>query len=91
MSTFSGVFMRGYLKSIQRGRANVPVGNVNIAISAVNTARSLLTYLGHYHGGGSTFDDIGCHVALQSSTVIRAERGGSSGVISVSWELAEYH
>lgn len=91
MSTYNEIFLGGSIKSIQRGQLTVPPAGANATITAVNTAKTELRYLGHYHGGGSTFDDIGCSVYLLNSTTVRATRGGSSGSISVSWELTEYY
>lgn len=79
------------IKSIQRGQLTVPSGGASATITTVNTAKTELRYLGHYHGGGSTFDDVGCLVYLLNSTTVRATRGGSAGSISVSWELTEYY
>lgn len=91
MSTFNEIFLGGARKSIQRGTVSVPPSGLFLTIAAVNPAKTELRFLGAYHGGGSTFDDISAFFRLIGPTTIQFHRAGAAGTVNVSWELTEYY
>lgn len=73
------------IKSIQRG---VGTGSASgtITISAVNTAKTELRWLGGYASSAGAFSDVP-QLRLTSSTSISITAGGNSS--SIAWELTE--
>ena len=73
------------IKSIQRG---VGTGSAtgNITISAVDTAKTELRWLGGYASSAGVFSDVP-QLRLTSSTNISITAGGNSS--SIAWELTE--
>lgn len=82
------------IKSIQRGiiAFNTQQTQVDQAITAVNTSKSELRFLGFKVSGGSN-PDIAQAVMIQllNSTTVRANRGASGTSAEVSWELTEFY
>ena len=86
---------RGGIKSIQRGTISITTANTSATatISAVNTAKTELRYL----GGGNYDANLGAvfaRIVLTNSTTITASPSSSStlnGTIIVSWELTEWY
>ena len=81
------------IKSIQRGVSRIASGGSSIAvtISAVNTAKSELRYLGS-GGANANGTPIFTTIRLTNSTTLTAE--SSNGLAyghSISWELTEYY
>ena len=81
------------IKSIQRGVSGIASGGSSIAvtISAVNTAKSELRYLGS-GGANANGTPIFTTIRLTNSTTLTAE--SSNGLTynhSISWELTEYY
>lgn len=82
------------IKSIQRGVATVNStgGTGNITISAVNTAKTEVRFLGAkpIYGPGDSNYNAGA-VELLNSTTIRLLANVSSNSTPISWELTEYY
>ena len=81
------------IKSIQRGVSGIASGGSSIAveISAVNTAKSELRYLGS-GGANSNGTPIPTTIRLTNSTTLTAEsKNGFAYGHSISWELTEYY
>ena len=81
------------IKSIQRGVSGIASGGSSIAvtISAVNTAKSELRYLGS-GGANASGTPISTTIRLTNSTTLTAE--SSNGFVSghsIGWELTEYY
>ncbi len=74
------------IKSIQRG----VITTATVTVSAVNTSRSKLNFLGIYQGDGSGFNTAG-HIALTNATTITKTSPGGLAYSVVSWELIEYY
>lgn len=86
---------RGGIKSVQRGIITITAANTSVTatISAVNTAKTELRYL----GGGNYDSNLGAvfgRVVLTNSTTITASPSSSgtlNGNVIVSWELTEWY
>ena len=81
------------IKSIQRGVSGIASGGSSIAvtISAVNTAKSELRYLGS-GGANANGTPIFTTIRLTNSTTLTAESSnGFAYGHSISWELTEYY
>ena len=81
------------IKSIQRGVSAIAPGGTSIAvtISAVNTAKSELRYLGS-GGANSSGTPIYTTIRLTNSTTLTTESSsGHAYGHSISWELTEYY
>ena len=85
------------IKSIQRGfnsLSNGGAAQLDIAISAVNTAKTELRMLG---GGGYSHDNLSVtnlpRISLVNSTTIRLQPSvaNMTWTVNVSWELTEYY
>jgi hypothetical protein len=74
-------FGGGGIKSIQRGTVSV-LSTATVTITAVNTAKTMLNYLGD--AAGSAF------LQLTSSTQITFTSGDGNFSKSVSYEVIEY-
>ena len=82
------------IKSIQRGLVAFAHNEISktVTISAVNTAKAELRWLGGMAVENGTSMPIGSRVSLTNSTTITvAFNGGTSGSPFVSWELTEYY
>ena len=81
----------GGIKSIQRGTILITGVSTTATISAVDTSKSELRYLGStYDGGGSpTINQSYVNLVLTNSTTITATKTSVGGVGTVSWELTE--
>ena len=84
-------FLKGQIKSIQRGEIGIFNGvSATATISAVNTSKALLSTLGWV----VTANDA-THVprlTLTDSTTITATRAANTTVTSViAWQLVEYY
>lgn len=96
MSTLTQ-FSGGGIKSIQRGTISItnPSTSATATVTSVNTAKSLLTYLGQtgYYSGSSTDGVSDIRIVLTNSTTITATVYATSlGVpVIVSYELVEYN
>jgi hypothetical protein len=87
----------GGIAGVDRGTINITdiEGGVDTAtVSAVVTARSLLSHLGVSHGAGSTGleNEYAIRIDLTNTTTITATRTAAGGSVSptVSFELVEY-
>lgn len=85
------------IKSIQRGfthmnSADHPAGSAAIAISAVNTAKTEVRFLG---GSGSSDGSLPqlAYLTLTNSTTLTAFASRPEGnfEVEISWELTEYY
>ena len=76
------------IKSIQRGVTNLATGNGTQAVTAVNTAKTVLNFLGCSGAAGA----YGSASLTNSTTISFAYVTGANapGTISYSWELIEY-
>jgi len=97
MSTLTQ-FASGSIKSIQRGIIAITTPNTGSAtatITAVNTAKSSLSYLGQtgYYGATATEGISNMRIALTNSTTITASCTSSAALTNliVSYELVEYN
>lgn len=91
MSTLSQ-FGGGGVKSVQRGTITV-TSNSNsqtATITAVDTSKSMVNYLGFTGGAVSTYDTWP-RVALTNSTTVTVTKGGSTLGIIVSYEVIEFY
>jgi hypothetical protein len=96
MSTLTQ-FSGGGIKSIQRGTISItsPNTTATATVTSVNTAKSLLTYLGQtgYYGGTGVDGISNVRIALTNSTTITATTFTipNAGGLAVSYELVEYN
>ena len=82
------------IKSIQRGVIVMPVStsSVTATISAVNTAKSELRFLGSLGtNGASPPAYVTSKIQLTNSTTLTADSSGFVYGHSLSWELTEYY
>lgn len=79
------------IKSIQRGISLIPGGSSfsNTTISAVNTNKTELRLLGHTPTS-SVNDQFPVTIYLLNSTTVQANRGYTTALTNVSWELTEW-
>lgn len=78
----------GSNKPMQRGVITVGANATATAtISAANTAKSQLTFLGAATGGGN----YGANVVLTNPTTITVDNLGAANGAKVSWELKEQY
>ena len=91
MTTTVSQFVKGQIKSIQRGTYVLPNGVTSgvATISAVTPSKCELRLLGFKTTGA----DIGSVplIYLSGATSITVERVATSAVTTVSWELTEYY
>ena len=86
----------GSIKSIQRGTISLSstVASAIATITAVDTAKALLTYLGTRAGAGSGNGgaEWAVTLALTNATTITAQRDGPNGIaIVVSYQVVEFN
>jgi hypothetical protein len=80
------------IKSIQRGTISIAGANTSntATITAVDTAKTMLNWLGHTADG-----DIGLRVLMQlvltNSTTVTATRQYNSGATVISFEAIEFN
>lgn len=93
MSLFSELFgVGGGLKSIQRGRIDIPSstsGSATATITAVDTSKAFVLF-----GGASSGNLVATTaVALTNSTTVTAYMQSSSTAIAVSvyWQVVEFN
>lgn len=83
------------IRSIQRGIITIPNGATTTAtatISAVNTVKSELRFLGSTGGNGSNpAGYVTSRIQLTNSTTLAAESTGYVYGHALSWELTEYY
>lgn len=72
------------IKSIQRGIITIAVGTATATITAVDTTKSVLSYLGTKLTAGSDTATL----VLTDSTTITATMTGTG---QVSWQLVEHY
>lgn len=88
ISQFGG----GAIKSIQRGTINATAGGATATISAVNTSKTELRFLGGGDYMGVTGYPVFARVVLTNSTTVTATASNSNGgICTVSWELTEFY
>jgi hypothetical protein len=95
MSTLTQ-FSGGGIKSIQRGTISISTGSSATAtVTSVNTAKSLLTHLGHsgYYSSSTTDGAGNVRISLTNATTITATVGATPNLVpyTVSYELVEYN
>lgn len=78
------------VKSVQRGTASMSgVGAVDVAVSAVNMGKALLTFsVGA--AGSSTINSLAVRGKLTTSSNIQFNRNDTTGGVAIDWELIEY-
>ena len=82
------------IKSTQRGVIVIPnnTSTATATISAVNTAKSELRFLGITGtNGGSPTGYVTSRIQLTNSTTLTAESSGIVYYHGISWELTEYY
>ena len=82
------------IKSTQRGVIVIPNGtsSATATISAVNTAKSELRFLGSTGtNGASPTGYVTSRIQLTNSTTLTAESSGIAYNHALSWELTEYY
>lgn len=86
------------IKSIQRGTITTTTSGSSpttgsATISAVNTAKTELRFLGSNTNGAGNMSDSSYRIALTNSTTVTATAAaGNDGITqNVSWELTEYY
>lgn len=90
MSTTSQFFSGGMsIKGIQRGTIAATTSGVTATITAVNTAKTELRFLGGSGNDGVSQYAVVPRLVLTNSTTITATT--SAGTATVSWELTEYN
>lgn len=82
----------GSIKGIQRGVISIAgaAGSGTATITSVNTSKTQLRLLGTSNASGNP-PDVSAHVVLTNATTVTAQRGGTTGGLSVSWELTEMY
>lgn len=82
----------GVLKSVQRGTITITNGNNanTAAITAVNTAKSSITFLGQ-KSSGTAVVDYRARLGLSSSTIVTATRVGTTDDITVGYQVVEWY
>ena len=90
--------LRGGVKSIQRGEAEIPLNSgtpqyVDVSISAVNTAKTSIVLQGSTSQDGESADDSRIHRGffLNASTVRFERKAGRSTRAYVGYEIIEYY
>lgn len=92
-------FYPGIIKSVQRGVISFGTTDVtkDATINAVNTAKAVVMSLGMEGGAGGAAGDgvnvIYARLALNSSTVVRATRGGQNGSAqtAIEYQVIEFY
>lgn len=91
MSGITSTIPTGAIKSTQRGTiALTAVASNTATITAVDTSKSVLRYLGQT-SIGSIAAETDVKIVLTNSTTITATRDSASNSATVSWELTEYY
>lgn len=89
LSQFGG----GGIKSIQRGVITfTPVSGLasgTATITAVNTAKSMITLQGARYSGNQ-FTDLYARVDLTNSTTVTAVASGAGAPVEVGWQVIEF-
>lgn len=82
------------IKSIQRGVLTIPTvaGTATATISAVNTAKAEVRFVGQSSSVGVNSDVANARLYLNNATTVGAIRGASSGaaVVDVTYEVTEW-
>ena len=79
------------IKSVQRGVIILSGASGTATITAVNTAKTELRYLGMTTNSASDMTISLMRLVLTNSTTITATCNSSGGSPQVSWELTEYY
>lgn len=85
-------YFDGVLKSVQRAAIGIGAGSVSntATITAVDTTKSELTWLGQTVSGGADARE-GIYIVLTSATVVTATTNVAAGAETVAFEVAEYY
>lgn len=80
------------VKRVQRGTISVAaaVNSGTATITAVNTEKAHLAYLGASNDGGGAAASVVFRVELTNSTTVTATRAATAGNAIVSFEVIEY-
>jgi len=76
------------IKSIQRGTT---VANNTSTVTAVDTSKSILFFLGQSNTNSTMNAGDHARVSLTNSTTIQATAGYMGNAPTVSWQLVEYY
>lgn len=91
MSGITSTIPAGAIKSTQRGTiALVAVASNTATITAVDTTKTVLRFLGNSASGSDWAQSI-VRIALTNSTTITATKESATNNATVSWELTEYY
>lgn len=102
MSSLSQFAQSGKIKSIQRGVVSIGTGvsSSSVTITAVDTSKSILHYLGQssaaYNSGYGTFGSgaaATAYLTLTNSTTITASRviAGTNNTQYIGYQIVEYY
>ena len=82
----------GGIKSIQRGTFTIAGASTTgtATITSVDTTKTKVRWLGNTAGDATVTNDM-CYIVLTNATTITGTRSGTTGSITVSWELTEYY
>lgn len=80
------------IKRVQRGAINIAAGNTSntAAITSVNTAKSILSWLGQTSAMGDATEGS-AHLTLTSATVVTATRSASTNDADVNYQVLEFY
>ena len=84
-------FLPGAIKSIQRGTIVIAAASASntATITSVNTAKALITMLGAESTDTSVANTM-TRLALTNATTVTASRGGTTGSVTVGYQVVEY-
>lgn len=82
----------GTIKSIQRGVVTIADNSATgtATISAVNTAKSVIEFLGGTGAGTSDQRDSRCTIVLTNSTTVTATRIGAFNACDATFQVTEF-
>lgn len=84
--------LSGVIKSVQRGVADMTsVASLDVTVSSVNTAKSVLMHLGLKGAASSDAMKTNAYLQLTTSTNLRLERYAATTGPIVGWQIVEYY
>lgn len=83
-------FMPGAIKAIYRGTIAITgATSATATITSVDTSKSILTLLG-FESSETTVSNTAVRLALTNATTVTASRNGSTGTVTVGYQVVEY-
>ena len=85
-------FIAGVLNSVQRGLADIvsTASTDDVTITAVTSAQTVVAQTGFSEGSGTTFSHILSITDLNTTTVVRSTRNGTTGAVGPGFEVWEF-